>query len=159
MSLRIVTKNIPLKSLESSGVFPHDYYRTSQQTSNCSSTTLWWCSSVNHRDHHFSTQLQNWKNREKRAKRAKRAKRGNYKASEASLENCFKSFKIGRRGMVGVTNNGWQQLDHLHLLPPSFFLLPCTEMKVVAGFHFHTGCPSAGEGRPSFSFSFFWICA
>ena len=73
------------------------------------------------------------------AKRAKRAKRGNYKASEASLENCFKSFKIGRRGMVGVTNNGWQQLDHLHLLPPSFFLLPCTEMKVVAGFHFHTG--------------------
>ena len=57
VSLRIVTKNIPLKSLESSGVFPHDYYRTSQQTSNCSSTTLWWCSSGNHRDHHFSTQL------------------------------------------------------------------------------------------------------
>ena len=108
VSLRIVTKNIPLKSLESSGVFPHDYYRTSQQTSNCSSTTLWWCSSVNHRDHHFSTQLQNWKNREKRAKRAKRAKRGNYKASEASLENCFKSCKIGRRGIVA------KMMHHLH---------------------------------------------
>ena len=83
-----------------------------------------------------------------------RAKRGNYKASEASLENCFKSFKIGRRGIVGVTNNCWQQLDHLH--SSSFFFLYCTEMKVVAGFHFH---PSAEEGRPSFSFSFRPICA
>ena len=45
-------------------------------------------------------------------KRAKRAKRGNYKASEASLENCFKSFKIGRRVGIVVGN---QQLDHLHL--------------------------------------------
>ena len=41
----------------------------------------------------------------------KRAKRGNYKASEASLENCFKSFKIGRRGIDGVTNN-WIILIH-----------------------------------------------
>ena len=48
----------------------------------------------------------------KRAKRANRAKRGNYKASEASLENCFKSFKIGRRVGIVVGN---QQLDHLHL--------------------------------------------
>ena len=58
--------------------------------------------------HQLLFELQNWKNREKRAKRAKRAKRGNYKASEASLENCFKSFKIGRRGIVA------KMMHHLH---------------------------------------------